>query len=738
MRFTNKYSDRNKDGLLRAELCARSGYTQYKGIGSPTSLVKRAQELNISALALCDFYSTAGYEEFSYTCRNANIDAIYGATIIVDFQRCIVLAKNKKGVTAINTLITRALSDTKGQMVFNTLLDLAEFSNDIITIGLCSDYLTNINLLYRTFDYIGLTPTCKYDPEQVKDCKNRCIAISDSCYLNKSDKFLYDLFDKYRSDEPLHLRDVGELLRKFPNEIVFDNPLSLVSNIEDDAYNPNDNKFSFPNLVNVKQFKAMLTNEINKKPIFKRPEYVSRLEKELSGVIASNSYNFFYIAYKLAKHLKEKGYYVTCKGLTSASLLSYALGISNIDPIKWNIPYYSYLGFDGRKMPTFNLVIPEDAEKETFEYLKDLVGKENVIRGGINQKFSFGSAAKKVAEFLENNDDYYEGLENVKIFKLCETVEEFKVNKEKYFLKDTNSNFCDYTPVRVIDGEPVSICDDISLLGHLFSIDVSPNQELTLLERLEKATGIKVDTIPLNDPLVLQMYITDRVIGNGKQLASYHNAFECIADLGSNAAWDLLKKIKPRTVEDYLKVFGFLHGSKVWEDNAEELLERGYSLQQVISNREDIYDLLTLDYKMSEKDAYSIMENVRKGRGLKSYQKELLEKHGLPKQLMESMERIKYAFPRSASLYFANLALKEAYYKVHFTKEFYKVYFEMKYSKELLQKVINMTLDEKLSLYTDKNAPKDLIKLLHNLDELQDRGYELILNGENIEIINKQ
>ena len=739
MRFTSRYLNTQKESkYILIELGARTGYSVLDGVGSPSDLVKQASSLNIDVLAICDYYSTAGYDEFSRSCYSNEIDAIYGVTLNVDNNKVIVLAKNKNGVIAINTLISRAFLDKNthpNEPLHNTFLEIAEFSKDIITIAI-PEKEKEIPDLLNQYDYIGLTPNQNFGFLKMGIHYTRYVFLSDSSYISKSDKFLYDVLQFNCSDDFHHLRNNQKQVQDSNYWALIDNPLSLIKNIEDDAYEGFSPTYSCPDLITPERFKAVVLNEINKRNEFKRSQYNERLSKELNSVIESKHFNEFFIVHKLVKHLKEKGYHVLSKGVASSSLLSYALGISDIDPIKWDLPFYSFLGFEAKKEPVFNLAIPEDAEKDIYSYLKKLVGKENILRAADIVKFEAEEITEKANAYLKRHDEYYEDFEDVKIFKLLNTVKSVGVDRSKYFFKNDNDSFYKYTPVKIINNEPVAYANYYSLVSSLFRIEAAPTEELTLLETLEKSTGIKIDEVPLDDPQVLSLYLSDKVITRGKQISNIINPFECIFDLGTPFAHELIYKIKPKTIDDYIKLIGFTHGTNVWKTNAEELLERGYQLNEVFANREDIFDLLVYKYGLEEYTAFHFMENVRKGRGLKSNDLELLKNHNVPENLINSMLKIKYAFPRSAAIYFATIALKEAYYKVHFTKEFYEAYFNCKFDKELLKKVSVLSIQEKYNLLEDKKTSKEMIKLLCNYFEMMFRHYDLILNSDEfIEIV---
>ena len=239
MKYTDKAKELSNNGFLpRVELCARTGFSTGLGIGSVEDLVKGAKESGITAIALCDEYSTQGYQKLFFCCAREEIDAIYGVTIRIDKTRVVVIAKNKKGIIAINTLIS--MSSPKNSMFkcSNNVEDLEVFKNDIITIGILSEKNDNLDFVLKNFDYIGLSPLSRYpftDDEQsfLKDSFDKRIVLSDSYYLNKSDRLIHDALLRCSSDRFLNLKNGYELRAIYPKKFVFDTPLSILSTIED-------------------------------------------------------------------------------------------------------------------------------------------------------------------------------------------------------------------------------------------------------------------------------------------------------------------------------------------------------------------------------------------------------------------------------------------------------------------------------------------------------------------------
>lgn len=746
MKFTSKRLndlEPGKNALIRVELCAHTGYSMRKGIGSPNDVVKAAKELGISALAICDDYSTAGYLEFYKACQNAQIDAIYGATIRINKTKVVVLAKNKQGVKAINEIITKSTPNNNSLNCVNKIEDLQEYKENIITIGLIPTEVSNdSDITWQHCDYYGICPDFEWnfnEEEKMSEAlAKKTVVLSDSYYLTKSDKLLHDAISGTYTRHYSLLRNGYDLLNRFPKEIVFDTPLNIIEQIEDDAFGGYPDHYDFPNLISEEEFKSLVKDEMSNKNEFNKEEYLNRLNIELDGVIKSGYWNIYYLAYRLTKYVHEKGSIIGVRGSGGSSLLAYALEITEIDPIKWNIPYQTFLGFHCDRIPDFDFNISESMHETILDFLFTLVGNNNVLRAGNLIKASTYDSSVIVANFLGKRADltyYYENSEEAKIFKLVDTTINVGFHPGGYFLKSDSADFYSLTPVKYINNQPVTLTDFHSMHDAFIKLDILPYAEISFLEELEKATGVKIADVPLDDEKVLSLLRNDKALEKNKTVNPDANPFECIAEFGSLYVHELIKKTKPETIEDMIKIAGFSHGTGVWNENGELLFRKGYSIRDLISTRDDVFNVLTQKYKVEDTFAYSISENVRKGRGLKEFEMSKLKEYGVSDYLLWSMNRIKYAFPKSHAISYVILALKEAYFKVYYPLEFYNCYFNLKAKKTILENITKLSNEEVMTKINNNGFNSEELKLVSNMYDMMERGFTFKPNVEEAVIV---
>ncbi len=137
----------------------------------------------------------------------------------------------------------------------------------------------------------------------------------------------------------------------------------------------------------------------------------------------------------------------------------------------------------------------------------------------------------------------------------------------------------------------------------------------------------------------------------------------------------MLNDIKPKTVADLISISGLSHGTNVWINNADELvLEKGRKLNEVVCCRDDIMPML-IAKGIEPLMSFTLMEKVRKGKGLSNDEVELLEKHNVPNWLIKSMQKIEYLFPKAHATAYVTMALWIAWFKLYEPLAFYASYF---------------------------------------------------------------
>lgn len=735
MNFTDKQHSKNlksiKDMLTRVELCARSGYSVKKGVGSVASLVKGAKEYGITALALCDDYSTGGYSEFYYYCKKEEIDAIYGVTIIINNSKVVILAKNTNGVVAINKLISISKPEDSAVGCYNKLEDLAEFRDDIICIGILSNLNENLDFIINNFDYIGVAPSSRYpftkDEEQKMQLYiSRIVAISDSYYLTKSDKLVYDALRGTTTRLLSNLKSGYELLNVFgEKEFVIDNPLNLIASIEDNAYGKGLDRLDGLDLITADDFRQLVNEKASSKPVFGKESYKNNLKIELDAVIENGYWNIFYLNYRITEEIKKLGEHYGFRGCMANSLINYALGITDIDPIKWELPFEVFLGFHGDKMPDFDLNVSSKLKEKVFDIIESIVGEGNVVVAGTVERLTDRQIGHLIYSHM-NDCGFYESdiMANAKIFRLEDTVVDYEMHPGGYVVKSGKNSFYEFTPIKKLEGRNIftTLNDFHSYRNHFIKQDVLAYSYYDFVNYVERLTNTKIENIPTNDSEVMSLFEDDRALKKRRIINEEANPLLGIYEFGTQFARSVIKATNPKDINDLIKVVGLCHGTQVWTGNLEGFFRAGVcKLEDICANRDEIYGYLL--YKgLPATVSYCVMEDVRKGRGLKLEYVNVMKAANVPQYIIDSLNKIRYMFPRSHSVCYTISALKMAYYKVHYPAEFYTALFNARF-KDVLKRIVDVKVedfDKTKSQFND-----DELVAINHLFEAVERGYVL-------------
>ena len=188
----------------------------------------------------------------------------------------------------------------------------------------------------------------------------------------------------------------------------------------------------------------------------------------------------------------------------------------------------------------------------------------------------------------------------------------------------------------------------------LLKIDIVPHENMSIIKNLEDITSIKFKDIPLDDRATYD-YINSEYFENDREFAKEN----------------LISIIKPKCMDDLIKINALTHGTGIWEDNAEKLIQNeSVNPSDLICSRDDIMIFL-LKCGYDREKAYEIAHRVRTGKRLTDEQyQEMLDNHKIPDWYPESCNKILYLFPRAHSVSCALNAYRIAYYRVHYPKAF--------------------------------------------------------------------
>ncbi|MCR6515267.1 PolC-type DNA polymerase III, partial [Clostridium sp. LY3-2] len=206
-----------------------------------------------------------------------------------------------------------------------------------------------------------------------------------------------------------------------------------------------------------------------------------------------------------------------------------------------------------------------------------------------------------------------------------------------------------------------------------------------------------------------------------------------LPEFGTKFVRQMLVDTQPKTFADLVRISGLSHGTDVWLNNAQYFIKEGYTtLKDCISTRDDI--MVYLMYNgVPPKTAFTIMEKVRKGKGLNEEDEKVMKENNVPEWYMESCRRIKYMFPKGHAVAYVMMAVRIAYYKVYYPLAYYSVFFTVRadgFDADLISKgeaAIYQKMKELESLGNSISVKeKGLLTSLELAFEMYKRGYSLL------------
>jgi len=515
----------------------------------------------------------------------------------------------------------------------------------------------------------------------------------------------------------------------------------------------------------------------------KLPEIVeARIEKELKSIIGNGYAVIYYIAKELVKKSNEDGFLVGSRGSVGSSFVATMAGITEVNPLEphylcenpdccysefnlsndilsgfdledkicpkcghimkgngHNIPFETFLGFKGDKVPDIDLNFSGDYQPRAHEFTRTLLGEKNVYRAGTILTVAEKTAIGYTRKYFEDKGIVARNAEIKRIAKGCEGVKRTTGQHAGGIIVIPDyMDVYDVTPLQYPADDPdkswmTSHFDFHAIHDEILKLDILGHVDPTAIRMLQDLTGIDPKTIPLNDEKVLSLFTSPDVLGVNSNQVLNPTGTAGIPEFGTDFTKKMVDEAHPRKFSELVQISGLSHGTDVWTNNAQDLIKNGIcDIRSVIGCRDDIMAYL-MKMGLEPSDAFTIMESVRKGKGLKEDMKAKMRAHNVPEWYLDSCLKIKYMFPKAHAVAYVMMALRVAWFKVYYPLEYYATYFSTRCDAFDIYTLLGgyEAIRDKILEIRDKKSKHDLSlkKKDEDLVDLFDVALEMTARG---------
>ena len=510
-----------------------------------------------------------------------------------------------------------------------------------------------------------------------------------------------------------------------------------------------------------------------------------RLEKELNSIITNGFAVMYIIAQKLVWKSVEDGYLVGSRGSVGSSLVAFMAGITEVNSLSahyrcpschycdfdspeikayagnagcdlpdkicpvcgeklvkdgFDIPFETFLGFKGDKEPDIDLNFSGEYQSKAHKYTEVIFGAGQTYRAGTIATLADKTAFGYVKNYYEERGKRKRVCEINRIVGGCTGIRRSTGQHPGGIIvlpmgEDINSFTPVQHPANDMTTDIVTTHFDYHSIDHnLLKLDILGHDDPTMIRMLQDLTQIDPTKIPLDDKQVMSLFQNTSALGiTPEQIDGCPVGSLGIPEFGTEFVIQMLLDTKPQSLSDLIRISGLGHGTDVWLGNAQTLILDGKAtISTAICCRDDIMIYL-INQGVDSALAFTIMESVRKGKGLKPEWEEAMKEKDVPDWYIWSCKKIKYMFPKAHAAAYVMMAWRIAYCKINYPLAYYASYFSIRasaFSYDIMCRgqshLENVMADYKRRNDTLSKKEQDTLKDMKIVQEMYARGFDFV------------
>ncbi len=600
--------------------------------------------------------------------------------------------------------------------------------------------------------------------------------------------------DDADSPNPLYLRTTDEMLQEFAylgqekaQEVVVTNT-NLIADWCD-RMSPLPSGLFPPTIENSAQILSDLVWSRAHELYGEEPPQVvvDRINAELGDILRCHYDVIYMSAQKLVQDSLDHGYLVGSRGSVGSSIVAFLSGITEVNSLPphyrcpkckhaefdvdpqygcgadmpdavcpvcgtpyekdgFNIPFETFLGFGGDKVPDIDLNFSGEYQSSAHRYTFELFGENHVFRAGTIGTIALKTAFGYVKKYLEKRGLHVTKAEENRLATGCTGVKRTTgQHPGGMVVIPQDCEIYDFCPVQhPADDTGTDIVtthfEYHSMESNLLKLDMLGHDDPSMIRMLEDLTGIDARTdIRLDDPDTMSLFTSSEKLGFVDDPILGPTGAVAIPEFNTKFTRQMLMDTQPKDFSTLVRLSGFSHGTDVWLGNARDLiLNDGISVLDTVGCRDDIM-LYLIHQGMDPKVAFKIMEAVRKGKvkkgGFQPGWEEDMRAHNVPDWYIGSLAKIGYLFPKAHAVAYVMMAYRIAWFKVHRPLAFYAAYFTIR-AKAFDATVMCQGIDQvKAAMKAIADKDKDASAVEQDMLVTLEVCYEFYLRGFHFEAI---